>query len=167
MRGGHSREREREREERGEGARSCGEGDETDEEELTKRGCVVASVSPSVRLPLQDFGGSGPATTAEWSGLWGIRIEEGEDHVAGKAPAGDESSPPALSCRCLVPTRGDMYTLGMMPAALACPKLKMPVDPAPCGIECREGDMITERLLLCDDGENSSSIVGMKWCSSP
>lgn len=43
----------------------------------------------------------------------------------------------------------------------------MPVEPAPWGIECREGDMIMERLLLCEGGENSSSIVGIKWCSSP
>jgi hypothetical protein len=38
----------------------------------------------------------------------------------------------------------------------------MPVEPAPWGIECREGDMIMERLLLCEGGENSSSIVGIK-----
>jgi hypothetical protein len=85
--------------------------DETDEEELAKSGCVVASVSPSVRFPLQVLGGSGPEATAEDSGLCGMRIEEGEDHeVERKAPAaGDESPPPpALSCACRAPLRGDM-----------------------------------------------------------
>jgi hypothetical protein len=86
-------------------------GDETDEEELAKSGCVVASVSPSVRFPLQVLGGSGPEAMAEDSGLCGMRTEEGEDHeVERKAPAaGDESPPPAaLSCACSAPPRGDM-----------------------------------------------------------